>query len=1179
VQSSTFNTSHQSSPFLRRNKWFGFGLLVLALLHVPGGRAQQQPGMENPSGLSGLSLQNLSRVAASTAEIKTILGNDAGLMVELKRWVAKDASDHGQLLNDADLSNDAIFERLENDVKFRFITTALLQRYGYLLPKLNPDSEVAKQRALVLQERAKWLAKNQEEDVTQTSQRRTQISGNAVPCDSQFVNDCGDPETRPSPSVGPDPQFGGPPSGTIPSRKTPPNLPAGNSTMRAQTMEPEGDSNAASPLLPLPGFYSSGPTFTMRNASTSEAFGKQTAGTGTDGLSNPPSAAGISPIGCSSDGLLGAYGRGANPADSPGASSVVPMQAAAQRSERTELPRPQEMNRKQNPYQDIPSLYDMYIQAVAHPAAPTRFGMEIFTNGTRDSQLIPMDLPVGPDYIVGPGDGLSINLWGGMSQRLYLTVDREGRVNLPEVGPLLVSGKSLALLQKDLQESLRTQFRDVSADVSLSRLRTIRIYEVGDLANPGAYDISSLSTPLNALFVAGGPKSGGSLRTLKHYRGSQLIQTLDMYDLLLHGVKTDMQRLENGDTVQVPPIGPQVTVEGMVRRPAIYEMRDEKSLADVLELAGGLLTTAALRHIEVQRLVAHDKQTMLSLDIPDLADTSEITKKLESFEIQDGDRIRIYPIVPYNQDTIYLDGHVARPGRYSYRADMRVADVIASYKDLLPEPATQYAEIIRLNAPDFHPSVEAFDLADSLANPAQSPVLHPMDTVRIFSRFDFENPPIVSVGGEVRQPGSYQTSGQVHLSDAVHLAGGLAPDAETEDVQVFRNLPDGKLRIFSVNLSKALAGDPTENILLHSRDHLLIHRNTSQVQPATVYIEGEVARPGRYALSTDMRLADLIRIGGGLTLSAESQTADLTKYQWKDQTALTAQHETIALSAAIAGDEKANISLHNGDVLTIRQLPGWNDLGASIRVNGEVKHPGTYGIRPGEHLSSLLERVGGFLPDAYPKGIVFQREEVRQLEQKSRDDLIQRIRQEGTTFRSSLRETAQDQAALAQSAQAQRNSAIEALQQAPVMGRLVVRLPGNLARFQGSTDDIELRRGDVIFIPKVPQFVVVSGQVYNPNAITYRPKRDVRWYLRQAGGTTEQANQKDIFVVRANGSVLSSDGSGLWNGGILSTEIEPGDNIVVPDKPVGGTSGTWKSLIAIAQLAQAAATTAFIATH
>ena len=142
------------------------------------------------------------------------------------------------------------------------------------------------------------------------------------------------------------------------------------------------------------------------------------------------------------------------------------------------LPSP-EMLRKKSPYSDIPSLYDMYMQAVPRLEVPQRFGLAVFENGTRDLQRMPMDMPAGPDYVVGPGDGLTVNLWGGVSQRLSRVVDREGRITLPEVGPILVSGKSLADLQQSLQQILRSQFRDVSADVSLSRLRTIRVYEVG----------------------------------------------------------------------------------------------------------------------------------------------------------------------------------------------------------------------------------------------------------------------------------------------------------------------------------------------------------------------------------------------------------------------------------------------------------------------------------------------------------------------------------------------------------------------------------------------------------------------------------------------------------------------------------------------------------------------------
>src|SRR5437763_15052550 len=184
---------------------------------------------------------------------------------------------------------------------------------------------------------------------------------------------------------------------------------------------------------------------------------------------------------------------------------------------------------------------------------------------------------------------------------------------------------------------MRTQYRDISADVSLSRLRTVRVYVVGDVAEPGAYDISSLSTPLNALFAAGGVTPRGSLRALKHYRGKQLVEEVDAYDLLLHGMRSDLRRLENGDTLLVPPLGPQVTVDGMVRRPAIYELQGEKSLADILELAGGILPTATLRHIKVQRVEAHEKRTMLALNLSPSGASDDPKKQLDSFAIHDGD--------------------------------------------------------------------------------------------------------------------------------------------------------------------------------------------------------------------------------------------------------------------------------------------------------------------------------------------------------------------------------------------------------------------------------------------------------------------------------------------------------------------------------------------------------------
>jgi polysaccharide biosynthesis/export protein len=836
--------------------------------------------------------------------------------------------------------------------------------------------------------------------------------------------------------------------------------------------------------------------------------------------------------------------------------------------------------RAADPYINIPSLYDMYLQAVPRPGAPVRFGSDVFQNGIRDPQSIPMDLPVGPDYVVGPGDGLAIDLWGGVSQRLYSTVDREGRIALPEVGPVLVSGKSLAEVQQNLQQVLRTQFRDISVDVSLSRLRTIRVYEVGDVQRPGAYDISSLSTPLNALFAAGGPTAQGSMRIVKHYRGNQIVEQVDLYDLLLNGVKNGMARLENGDTILVPPLGPQVTVEGMVRRPAIYELKDEKTLASVLALAGGMLPAATLRHIEVQRLVAHDKQTMLSLDIPETDGDAEVTQKLESFQIQDGDRIRIYPIAPYNQDAVYLEGHVLRPGRYSYRDSMRVGDLVASYKDLLPEPATKYAEIIRLNAPDFHPTVESFDLGAAMDSPSISPVLQPMDTVRIFSRFDFENPPAVSVWGDVRAPGTYRTSGQIHLADAVHLAGGLAADAQDHDAQVFRSLPNGESKIFSVNLSQALAGDPTENIQLQSRDRVLIHGSPDALQPATVSIEGEVGRPGRYPLTGNMTVADLILVGDGLKASADTKTAELTTYSFTDakpgQTQLTAEHQEIAISAVLAGDKSADLTLHNGDVVTIRQIPGWNDLGSSIAVKGEVVHPGTYGIRPGERLSSVLERAGGFQHDAYPYGAVLERVEVRELEGKQQDQLVVRLKTEGAALQN-LPDTSDQQKATKYVTLQQYQMVLTQLAAGSPVGRVAIRISSPIKEWNNSPSDIAVRAGDVLVIPKRPDFVMVMGQVFNPTAVSYRPGKSAKWYLSQSGGPTNLANKKDIFVMRADGSVIGAKG-GLLSGDPLGGTLEPGDAIVVPEKAISGGL-QWANLFTTAQIASSIFSAVFIALH
>jgi polysaccharide biosynthesis/export protein len=1114
---------------------------------------------------------NLDKAAASADQILEIVNKEAGLMVEFKRLLAREAGVGGQIVEESDLSDDAVEERLRSDLRARVLATRLLQRYGYLVPRLNPDSDLEAEQKLVRQERAQMLARAAERRDSRTEDSRP---GRNAACDLGSVAECAPasalpehPESRTLVPLAPRPE-----SGSGPVQRTEDNSPSlmgsPEGTGSSPEQRPEYPSSRSTPGTVLAAQVDANPAM-----SRTSPRGRYGAG---ESYSSPPGT----------------------PADAASLSDFDPFSSTAGISRTAKRPErhppggdsgPENMQgnirdeqgrmvRQPNPYAEVPSLYDLYVQARTSDRPLERFGLEIFRKEAANPDYIPMDLPVGPSYVVGPGDSLSIDLWGGASQRLLRTVDREGRVALPEAGPVLVSGRTLGDVQEIVQRTLRRQFRDVSADVALLRLRSVRMYVVGEVRAPGAYDVSSLSTPLNALFVAGGVTAQGSLRRLQHYRGKQMLEEVDAYDLLLHGIRGDLARIENGDSLLVPALGAVVKVEGMVRRPAIYELREEKTLLDVLDLAGGILPAAALRHIEVERLVAHEKRTMLSVEIGDASDSEAVRAEMRGFAVQDGDEIHIFPIAPYNSESIYLIGHVLRPGKYSYKPAMTLSDLLTSYADLLPEPSTRYAEIIRLQPPDYRPVVESFDLAAAFAHPEQAPQLKPLDTVHIFGRYDFEPDPEVLITGEVRDPGSYRTSGQQHLRDAIFRAGGVTPDAWLDSAQLFRRQPDGTTRVLSINLSDALAGDPLHNVLVEPRDRILVHRQPEAVSPPSVYVRGEVARPGRYPLAANMMVSDLIRSAGGLLRSANPEGGDLTHYALSNASGerAPAGHRDINLAAALGGKDDQNLALRDGDVLTVPQQAGWSDVGATVTLRGEVRKPGVYGIRSGERLSALLQRAGGLLPTAYPRAAVFERAEVRDLQQKSRQELIQRLEQESTVVKTSASTSGSEEAALQQAAVLQRERVLAALRKAPVSGRLVIHLRPDRKNFAGSSDDIELRAGDSLIIPKQPGVVLVIGQVYNANALIYTPGRNAGWYFSRAGGATNMANKGAIFIVRADGSVTGRNEGGLWSGKVLSAAIGPGDTIVVPERSVVGSS-TLKNVLAVAQIASSAALVAAVA--
>ncbi|MFB3815001.1 MAG: SLBB domain-containing protein [Terriglobales bacterium] len=736
-----------------------------------------------------------------------------------------------------------------------------------------------------------------------------------------------------------------------------------------------------------------------------------------------------------------------------------------------------EVTRRWSPYEDLPALRDLYTQFPSQQKPLRRFGADVFRRGTGNLEELPMDLPAGPDYVLGPGDSLSVNVWGGFSRKFTAAVDRSGQIFLPEAGAVVVAGKTLGEARELVQRALNTQFRDVKADVSLARVRTVRVYVVGDVERPGAYDITSLSTPLNAIYAAGGPTPRGSLRQVRHYRGNQVVCELDLYDFLLRGIRTHSEQLQPGDTILVPPVGPQVTVAGMVRRPAIYELKNEIELSEALELAGGVLVSATLRQINVERIEAHQRRTTVSLELPAGNGNQAASKLPASFKVQDGDRITISPILPYSEETIYVQGHVYRPGKYPFRKGMTVGDVIRSYQDLLPEPS-EHGEIVRLSPPDYRPMVVEFKLSEVLSN--EDPIeLQPFDTVRVFGRYEIDAPKVA--------------------------------------------------------------------------------------------IYGEVLRPGQYPLAQGTTVTGLLRMAGGFKRSAMRHSADVASYVVQNGERVLTKHTKVDLAKALEGDAGADLRLKPGDTVTIHRLAGWHDIGSAVTLKGEVTYPGTYGIEEGERLSSVLRRAGGFRASAYPAGAVLKRVQVREIEEANRQQLITRIESTAASFKPGSA-SGQEQVAMLQAMQQQQQQVLTVLRNQPAAGRLVINITANISKWENTPADIELREGDVLIIPKRPNFVVVSGQVYNASAITFAPGKTAEWYLKQAGGATELANKKGTFIVRANGSVIGNSSGGWFSGNALSTRMQPGDSIVVPDKIIGG-SMFWKNLMTSAQLMSSIAVT------
>lgn len=689
------------------------------------------------------------------------------------------------------------------------------------------------------------------------------------------------------------------------------------------------------------------------------------------------------------------------------------------------------------------------------------FGYDLFKDSF--STFAPVgDVPVPSEYIVGPGDQLRVQLFGGQNKNLRLTVARDGRISFPEIGPIDVSGRTFESVAADLEARVARQMIGVRASVGMGETRSIRVFVMGEASRPGSYTVSGLAAVSSALYASGGVTPIGSLRDIQLKRQGAVIRRLDLYDLLLRGDTSDDAKLLSGDVIFIPPVSATVAVDGEVKRPAIYEIKGPTSVTDIIQLAGG--TTAEADTSRVALVRVNDRRARVVLDVP--LDGAAGRKEL----VRNGDSLRVLRLRPTLDEGVTLEGHVFRPAQAAWHDGLRLTDLVNSVDELKPNADLNYLLVRRELPPDRRIVVLSADLAAALRDP--------------------ESP---------------------------------------ENVKL---LPRDRIIVFDVESGRRQILDP----LLEE-----LRRQSRIDKPGEIVrIDGRVKVTGDYPLEPQMRISDLLRAGGGLQDAAYGARAELTRYRISGDARET-QLLDVDLAAVLKGDPSADLILQPFDFLNVKEVPEWTEQ-EQVSLLGEVRFPGKYPIQRGETLRSVINRAGGLTSMAFPEGSVFTRVELQNREQVQIDRLAEQL--QGDLAAAALSAAAANQGGAGQ-ALTVGQSLLTQLKATKAVGRLVIDLSSVLAARDGSADDVVLRDGDLLIIPKQKQEVTVIGEVQNRTSHFYRETFTRDDYVGLSGGPTRKADRDRIYIVRANGSVVSSESSG-WFRRSGQAAMRPGDTVVVP---------------------------------
>ena len=713
------------------------------------------------------------------------------------------------------------------------------------------------------------------------------------------------------------------------------------------------------------------------------------------------------------------------------------------------------------------------------------------------STFAPLDMvPVPPDYVLGPGDELRIRVWGQVNFSANVRVDRSGEVYLPQIGQVHVAGMPFSQLDAHLRSAVSRVYRNFDLTVDVGQIRAIQVYLSGAARRPGVYTVSSLATLVDALFASGGPSASGSFRHILLRRGGADVTDFDLYSLLVHGDKSKDVTLQNGDVLFIPPAGAQVAITGSVKNPAIYELRTGETLADAVADAGGASAVAAQARVSIERIDEHQNRSTMEV----AWDSAGMATPLA-----DADLVRVYSIIPSYRRTVTLRGNVANPGRFAWHQGMHVSDLIPDKGSLITRNYWWKRAQMGLPGPEFEPLERLGNLRQPNA---------PMDlTRRLFTKPQPGNgtqPTDTNQPGQTGQTGQANESGdQQDLTDLSNSGAALAAAGQTESTMSGRNLPAAQ-RAGSASLATEQAGSST-----------VPSAARTEVGPVAPEIDWN------YAVIERMDQA---------TLKTVLLPFDLGK--------LVLQH-----------DASQDLALEPGDVVSIFSQ---GDIRVPItqqtkfvHLEGEFVHAGVYTAEPGETLRDLVQRAGGFTASAYLYGSEFTRETTQAIQQRRMDEYVEALEmqmQRGNLALASSATAGPQELANAAAAQSSEQALVGRLRQMRATGRIVLEFRAGSSGID-ALPDIALEDGDRFVVPPVPASVNVVGAVYDQNSFLYQTGRRAATYLRLAGGPNRDADRKHIFIIRADGSVISREAeNGIWGNQFDTLRMNPGDTIVVPNK-------------------------------